>query len=186
MERKCDNFFDCDDGSDEKDCNILIVDKNSYRKEYPPITRRGLKLNVQVSVSILSMGEFKDISMSYRAKFELTSKWFDKRLLYSNLKNDIYKNTIGKEEMAMIWTPPIIFNNTLEVETSRQNGFSKIFIDKQGKHFVPPPSIIDETFHYTGSDNALYLLAEYDLVLYCKFELECYPFDTQMCTIEVN
>ena len=186
MEQKCDNFFDCDDGSDENDCKILQVDKKSYRKEYPPIRGRGVKQHVQVSVTILTLGEFEDITMSYRCKFHLILKWFDKRLTYHNLKKDMYKNNLGKEELEMIWIPPVLFNNTLKIMSYRDNGNPKIHIEKRGKHFVAPPSIIDENFYYLGSHNTLHLQSEHDLILHCNYELLCYPFDTQTCTLEVR
>jgi hypothetical protein len=38
LSKRCDEVDDCDDGSDEKQCDLIVIDPDRYRKEYPPIS----------------------------------------------------------------------------------------------------------------------------------------------------
>jgi len=63
---------------------------------------------------------------------------------------------------------------------------ANIFIEKQGTPQVAPPTVLDETVFYKGSENFVVYRTEYNLLLNCIYDLSLYPFDTQTCTIEVN
>ena len=86
MESRCNEVTNCDDLSDESDCAMLDFDTNQYRHNYPPVSDDNLKLNVEVSVKVLAIGNIQDILMKFEAKFQLSLQWFDKRLTYKNLK----------------------------------------------------------------------------------------------------
>ena len=48
---RCDQTEDCEDGSDEKHCNVVFIDKSTYLKDkYPPPI--GGRVSVKVSVVI--------------------------------------------------------------------------------------------------------------------------------------
>ena len=85
------------DRSDETDCELVTIEGELYRKEYPPIDASGSRTNVSLSVNIQDLGSFQEISMTFRAKVYIQLKWFDKRLTFANLKkyND-ERNSIGK------------------------------------------------------------------------------------------
>ena len=54
MEQRCDQIKDCIDGSDEMDCNLLVLEEG-YKKEVPPFTLRTPGRTIkpaQVNVSI--------------------------------------------------------------------------------------------------------------------------------------
>ena len=169
-------------------CNIVLIDESTYRKEYPPIAHRGkkTKLNIGVKIDILTLGDFEEIKLSYRAKLELTLKWFDERLKYANLKDDLFKNMIRQNDTSSIWIPPIVFNNSETSTRISPNIHPSIFVHKLGPPTTALPSILDETYFYAGSANMLVLISEFDTMYSCKFSLGCYPFDTQICTIEVK
>ena len=190
MERRCDEYSDCRDDhhSDETGCEVLIIDNDSYRKEYPPVATRGKKLHVSVNIRVMDLSEIAEVRMSYRVKFKISLGWFDPRLKFTNLKSHFTQNVIGVNKRNSVWMPPLIFNNSAknQIVSSDPNTPQRWFIDRRGEARVAPPSVLDETYFYAGSENMLIFEAEYDLIFFCKFRLECYPFDTQICTLEVS
>ena len=52
MEQRCNQLPECRDGSDEKNCKVLVLNEG-YNKNVPPVSvQAGLKIMVNVSVSI--------------------------------------------------------------------------------------------------------------------------------------
>ena len=50
---RCDQTEDCKDGSDEKNCNVVVIDKSTYLKDkYPPTINDSERVLVNVSVQI--------------------------------------------------------------------------------------------------------------------------------------
>ena len=137
------------------------------------------------------LSEFLEVSFSYRAKFLITLKWYDHRLEFANLKDSMFKNLIGSPEKETLWIPPLIFNNSekntmLTMDREFGDPVANILIEKRGNPEIAPPTILDETVFYKGSENLVVYRTEYNLLLNCIYELGYYPFDIQTCTIEVN
>ena len=45
---------------------------------------------------------------------------------------------------------------------------------------------LHETAHYSGADNPIIYTREFDLEFKCFFDLIYFPFDTQICNIELK
>lgn len=185
MKYRCDKIFHCEDLSDEEDCDYFEVDVKSYNKKYPPISiQKGTE--VKVHLDIQKFKNIKELDMSFDAKVTLTLEWFDSRLTYRNLLDAAWPNIIKQENKDQVWIPPLVFNNTYENIMVRNEENSILFIKKRGNHTNAPLTSINEDFYYKGSENILALTIEYDLTFQCEFQLQGYPFDTQVCMIEVN
>ena len=148
-------------------------------------------LDIFISFDIFMLSEFLEVSFSYRAKFLITVKWYDHRLEFANLKPSMFKNLIGSPEKDSLWIPPLIFNNSerntmLTLDREPGEPRANILVEKLGNPRVAPPTILDETFFYKGSDNLVVYRTEYNLQFNCIYELGYYPFDIQTCTMEVN
>ena len=59
MEERCNQLLECRDGSDEDNCNVVVLSK-SYNKNVPPITRKNEKANVSISLDILKLVDIKE------------------------------------------------------------------------------------------------------------------------------
>ena len=55
LDKHCDEVVDCDDGLDENNCQLLQIDPERYRKEYPPVSvgkeRAMVEIGNLVSIS---------------------------------------------------------------------------------------------------------------------------------------
>ena len=198
MDDRCDEISQCQDESDEYRCDNIIIDEDKYRQEYVPLSRnkenplQNSNCDVEVSIDLYMLNNFEEIDLSYRAKFLLTLKWFDSRLTFANLKNDTFKNLVGKAKKEMLWIPTLMFNNTrehsmLSIYRDENEPIVNIFVEKSGnKNILPPSSSLDETYTYRGLENRLVLRTEYSLTFDCQYELHYYPFDTQICNMAVS
>ena len=165
----------------------MLLDDASYRKEYPPIEKVGQKVIVEVSTFILKMSKFDDLAMSYNVKFVVQLKWLDPNVRYANLKENYLENLVSEEKKRSIWIPPLTFNNTKgNKRISVDEPSSQVFVEKKGHYKVAPLSDILETLYYSGSENYVVLNTEYELNFNCYFDLHCFPFDTQVCGMEVR
>jgi hypothetical protein len=96
----------CDDSSDENDCKTIDLDLDRYRKEKPPVQSPGKQnpvlenlTSVSVDVSILSLGSFEELGMTFKSRVMVVLTWLDNRLDFVNLKaGKIRGNGIGKDE----------------------------------------------------------------------------------------
>lgn len=191
MKGRCDQEADCIDESDENGCEIVLIDADNYGKEHAPSNvEKGKPLDILVSLDILMLSEFHEIDFSYKMKFLIYVSWFDSRLLFQNLNNVTFKNIIGKEKKDLLWTPPLIFTNSekttmLSIERSVDEPIVNMFVKRSSSAEVAPPTYLDETYLYRGSENTLILRTEYNLKLHCIYDLTYYPFDYQMCSMQV-
>ena len=187
MSERCNNVPNCKDHSDEYDCEIMLLDEHVYRKQFAPIADAHHHVEVKIAALITSIGNFDDLTMSYSIKFVLILKWFDHHLRFANLKPNYHDNLVGYDKKHAIWIPPVCMNNSEgNVWVSVDEPSSKLYIERQGKHTVGPLSEIHETHYYSGDENNLIFEAEYENSFHCNFNLQCFPFDTQVCGMEVS
>ena len=56
LTKRCDDIFDCNDESDEQHCGTLSINKLSYWKVLPPVSKSH-KTEIDVSVVFLSISK---------------------------------------------------------------------------------------------------------------------------------
>ncbi len=75
MSKRCNGASDCQDNFDETHCKTVVIDKQLYNKEFPPLKEDESKTEIIISVSISSIEGFNEIEMTFRIKFELCLMW---------------------------------------------------------------------------------------------------------------
>ena len=85
-----------------------------------------------------------------------------------------------------MWTPSLVFYNTLNEEETELDYYSNLFVRKEGGFVFAEPEVIDETKIYKGSENTIIYERTYMKTFICEFNMEMYPFDTQRCIIDIQ
>ena len=109
MDERCDRRANCEDGSDEQNCDI-VEKGEGYSMQITPIFyhQSGMVLaNITVDIEdILDINEVKEI---FVVKFSVTRDWKDNGLTYINLKkNSSDLNALTSEEASSLWYPFLI------------------------------------------------------------------------------
>ena len=75
MEQRCDQLPDCRDKSDERNCKILVLEKD-YNKNVPPVVSKedGTKVLIGVSIDLLKLVDIKEENHAIEIQFSITLK----------------------------------------------------------------------------------------------------------------
>ena len=183
LEKKCDNKFDCSDGTDEQDCKI-IDNTSPLDKDLPPPVYTNLTA-ISVNIHLDSILEIDEVGMTFKAKFLLWNEWIDWRISCYDLNE--WLNILTKKEMSQIWVPYLMFENGLDDENglNTENGQSKnaaVLRNTTGGYKLMDS--LDERRLY---ENQVLLYSAWFIRQFnCDFNLHNYPFDRQNCQIKLR
>ena len=183
FENFCDDIFDCVDGSDEKDCQSLLIDQSTYKPNLPP-KERNQKTELEVKMNLLIINQIEAINMKFAAKLHLSVQWNDSRITYLHLKKSGNNLGVGKSK---VWIPNLTFSNS-EHTSDTLNTEQKIHLEvlRTGQSFWADHTSLDEEKFYKGVDNSLLFTGLYDHSFECVYDLVSYPFDTQFCSVLID
>ena len=186
---RCDKKPDCADVSDEKQCRIVALDEKRYIKDDPPPPPlQGQKLGVELSMVIKNILDINEVQQVLALKFDLKQVWLDSRLQFYNLKHDIDMNTLSTAEKSIIWVPKIVFSNTREDLTSKNDkkSFVKVFRSDNVNGSLISRDVNEDILVYQGSNTELRINRVYEVEFICNYDMRNYPFDIQVCTVDLT
>ena len=183
---RCDNKQDCKDVSDEKQCQIVSLDEKKYLKDKPPPPlEKGKRLPVSLSMNIFNILGIQEVQNMISLKFDLRAAWFDSRLNFYNLKTNPQMNTLISAESQIIWVPTILFFNTKNNLNSKNDEKSNIKIFRKKNGTLIGSAVNEDIMVYEGSSNEIQLNRVYEIDFICTYDMQYYPFDIQVCTVDM-
>ena len=185
MNLRCNQLPDCRDKSDEKNCQILVLE-DGYNKNVPPINSTD-SLNVSLSIDLLKLVDIDEPDYSIEIQFEIMLKWRENRVTYKNLKTTDALNALTQEDIQKLWLPEVIYENTDQKESTRIGEFgagewkTNVVVKREEENgIMSGVEFVDETEFFSGSENSLIMNQTYTHNFQCNYELSYYPFDTQV------
>ena len=191
MEKRCNQRYNCRDKSDEINCKILSLD-HGYNKRVSPILSTifsGDSLRpvpVRISMTLLKVVEIEEEDHTNKLQFQIILEWKENRATYHNLKKQLYLNALSEEDINRLWLPLVVYTNTDQQETTRLGENwewqSKVSVRREGNFERSGFEEVDETELFRGDENSLVMVQSYTHEFQCVYQLEKYPFDTQVRT----
>ena len=183
MEQRCDQLPDCRDKSDEENCHVVVLER-SYNKNVPPIITKTEKLNVAISLDILKLVDIKEKDYSIEIQFSIILEWKENRATYRNLKRNTSLNALTSRDIAQLWLPKVIYDNTDQKDTTRLGSTweweTRIVVDRQGSFTRSKLDVVDEIELFNSTENSLLMTQTYTREFQCLYDFSMYPFDTQV------
>ena len=133
-------------------------------------------------MNIESLQDIQEVKMSFSAKFNLAAEWFDERLTWNDLNDDKFLNIPNQEILSKLWFPSVIFKNTPNNYETMVDSKARLLVKKEGNYTLSSVHEMEETAYYKGSENTIQYSRDFFHQFKCHFELQNYPFDTQICT----
>ena len=193
MTERCNQLPDCRDRSDETSCQILYLE-SGYNMRVPPISISALKKKsvkpvfVKISVLLYKVVDIDEEGHSIELQFQITLQWNENRATYHNLKDNMYLNALPLTEINNLWLPLVIYTNTDQQETTRLGvdweWTTNVWVKREGNFERSGFEVLNEIEIFKGTENSLVMVQSYTHKFQCVYQLEKYPFDTQVnqCT----
>ena len=183
IHQRCNQLSDCRDKSDERNCDILVLEEG-YNKKLPPFDSSDPNVDVSVSINLLRLVDIDEEDYSIEIQFEITLVWKEKRATFQNLKKRDSLNILSEKDIDNLWLPIVTYENTDQKETTRlgSNWEWKTWVvvrREQEKGTMSGFESVDETEIFKGSENSLVMNQTYTHTFQCNYQLSYYPFDTQ-------
>lgn len=142
------------------------------------------KTNIDIKMIISSIRKIDELAMSFYARIKVILQWKDARITFK----DLTANTtfLSKKWFDQIWLPPLYFHNTKKNIPILKGHPIEVDVLKLGK---PKPNKLSELHEgtlFSGEENHLKLVSKNDLTYICIFKLSRFPFDIQVCNVEIR
>ena len=198
----CDNVPDCPmmpggrkNTYDERKCGIKV------RKEIlhgpPPFlpdlliehnpdgTLERAPVTVNVSLLEFDIKGVSEVDHKFYAKFQLVYEWYERRITWHNLKDEETLNELSEHHFEKLFVPSLLFKNTKTMERTKLDSATELFGRKEGVGKKPGDKELLEVALFSGSENPVVYSRSYFLEFTQDFDLQFYPFDEQLVTVEI-
>ena len=151
----------------------------SSRKETP------LKIQKYKEIHVSGKNLEKKFSATTpNLQFQISLNWKENRVQYQNLKKETSLNALTDEDIKTIWLPLIVYDNTDQKEVTRLGvdweWATRVTVTREGHFSRSSDEAVDEAELFEGAENRLTMNQTYTWEFQCQYELQRYPFDTQV------
>jgi hypothetical protein len=153
---RCDGQYNCTDYSDEKDCSFIIYPSDYNSLEIIPSWGRSI-VDLTINLHLLEVLSVNINSGRMDLKLNITMKWYDDRLNYQFLNDDVRQNVITSDEFSLAWKPSLVYANK-DPNPSFVNVMPEMSVALEDPFYTTVNSSYGTVIrHYPGSSNPLYL-----------------------------
>ena len=139
---------------------------------------------VRVSLTVYKIVAINEADHSIDLQFQIGLEWSENRATYHNLKPESYLNALSIQEINTLWLPLVTYLNTDQQETTRLGEnwewTTEVNVKREGNFTLSGHEVLDETYLFKGDENSLTMTQTYTHEFQCVYQLERYPFDTQV------
>ena len=89
-------------------------------------------------------------------------------------------NSLSSEEVSKLWIPYVVFENTENTEGTKVAEDTEITITREGTYSESTIDALHEINVFSGKDNRITFHQMFTKVFECEYQLQLYPFDTQV------
>ena len=166
----------------------MLVIENSYNKKVAPFSTVSntdltiLAVPVNITMVLKNILDIAEVQHIIELEFGIMLEWYENRALFHNLKHEITLNALTEDEMYELWTPYVIYENTDKSEAVklRTDVDTTITVTREGKFTRSGMDVADEIEIFRGSENKLTMNQTDSKRFHCTYQLQKYPFDTQV------
>ena len=195
MEQRCDQLAHCRDKSDERGCRLLVID-DSYNKKVPPISNNNGKImpvDVNVTIVLMKITDIIETKHKIQLQFGIKLSWYENRAQFYNLKSETSLNALIDGEIENMWLPFVIYDNTDQKEAVRlmEGVKTTVTVSREGGFVRSGLEVVDEIEIFEGNPesplggNHVEMRQTYSKQFQCEYQLQRYPFDIQVCNIDL-
>ena len=185
MDKRCDDRPDCNDGSDEKDCTLVLVPEEYQRSLPPAINSFDVKaVEIGTQVSIISIDDIDTLNMFVGLTIQINMQWFDQRLDFHNTR--VFEETvIPLDIVKKLWLPldKIIHENAIIGHIEKDEMKVSIFPSQADTMDVGKT---EENRVFSGENNLIKISQRFHIVYNCLFDVEKFPFDNGACNFTMS
>ena len=185
----CDTVQNCEDNSDERNCQKVIFDKN-YNKDIPSRPNDLTQdhdplhyLKIDTRVKIIDFISVSQNTGEMSLFIRLTFYWYDSKLKYLYLDDHLRHNDLNETLGKKIWTPIIDYMYL----KNRREVFRKLSITKiKDPKISEKINILQPLEIYEGSENSIRFEIYERVDLVCSFDqIKKYPFGDDFCDFDI-
>ena len=151
--------------------------------EYDHVNSRVVPANVNISMAVMDVLGISEVDLVYVLKFRFIMVWYDYRLNYHNLKEEQSLNSLTREEIDKLWIPFVVFANTENQESTKGDDETQVTITREGNFIESSIDVLEEINIFEGAENRITFQQVYAEAFKCVYQLQLYPFDTQVLYI---
>ena len=185
MSARCDGKMDCEDRSDEAECEALVMPIGYNKFLVPPLNANSKTLILNFTLDIQGLIEVNEMKQYVQTKISYYLTWFDSHLTYNNLKEH-ENNKMFPSYHNQIWRPYITFENIAnkkKVVGTDVLQEIRIIPSRNFSFRVADSTYLHNTHIFEGSHTALEERKQFTVEWICNFNMEWYPFDRQNCAL---
>ena len=185
MALRCNEVKDCDDNSDELDCNLVEL-PDDYNMDNAPqnLDKSGL-LDIEISKFKMYIEDIVDTKNIIEIQFGMTSVWFDSRLTFLNLDMNRL-NQVSEAEKLSIWRPKYTIWKADSEGLQEDKSFEVLTVKplEEGQ-----PSAYRDTvasIKFSGEKTQLILKQWFKARVVCQnTQVGYFPFDKNLCSFKI-